>query len=783
VLDADARTTEEAARLLSHRLGQLGDLVAGLAAAQSTQDVAKAAAEGAARAAGATGAVLGLLDPATESLQVASAVGYPAEFLETWRTVELDQPLLLAQVVRTRAVVVLPEIEHPSSDAIAADAEEGRLLGTSSALPPDVSAAGYRAFVAVPLLVGDQVLGSLALGYADPQNFPEEERTFFGVLAGQCALALERTYLYEAERGARQRLAFLAEASELLQGSLEIGATLDSLARLLIPRLGDWCVVHLLREPGRVDAVALHHKHPEGRDAVAALLTPVSLEASYGAGAVITSGESQTFPTVPDEVLESFAQGDAALLDRLRAFPLGSGVVVPLRSRNRTFGALTVASEEVGRYPGSDRGLLEDLARRAGVAIDNALAHGVAQEALEARDEAAARAEAERAHLAAVLDQLPVGVILADAPSGRVVFHNAATDETWREPFGEYEEVATYGRLTASRPDGSPLGPSDWPLARTLATEEVVRGERVEILWHDGLRTMLEMSAGPVRDRQGRTVAAVATFSDVTSRVRDERALRDTTAKVTELARTLQASLLPPTLPEITGVDLAAEYRPLGEGIEVGGDFYDAFPSGRQEEWALVVGDVCGKGAPAAAVTALARHTLRAGALRARRPSVILSLLNEVMLREPVERPFLTAVYLLLRPGRTDPGAAVSFEVTLAVAGHPLPLLLRADGSVLEVGEPGSLAGVLEEPDLTDVSLDLHPGDTLVLYTDGVTEARAGSLFFGEARLRAALTRCAGLRASEISAALIDAVGRFQQGPPRDDLALLVLQATPAELP
>lgn len=762
MLDADPRASNQTDAHLSHRLTQLGALVAALAGAASTDEVAQAAVETTLSVTGATGAAIGLVDPGRDVLQVASAVGYPADFLEAWRTVELDQPLLLAEVVRTREVVILPQTDQLD-------------------LPPDVTAAGYRAFVAVPLLVGDRVLGTLAIGFAHPQPFPEEDQQFLAVIAGQCALALERTHLYEAEFAARQRLAFLAEASELLQGSLDISTTLDSLTRLLIPRLGDWCVVHLLREAGEIRSAALHHKDPKGRDALAAILEelPVSLDAPYGAGAVIATGDSQVFPIISDEVLVSFTRGKPALLECLRSFPLGSGIVVPLRSRNRTFGALTVGSEERGRYPGSERGLLEDLARRAGMAIDNALAHGEARDALAARDEAAAAAETQRAHLAAVLDQLPVGVILADAPSGRVALHNSTTDAIWGEPFGEYDDVTAYGRLRASRTDGSPLEAGDWPLARALAIEEVVRGERVELWWRDGRRTTLEISAAPIRDRTGRTVSAVAAFTDVTSRVKDERALRVTTAKVTELARTLQASLLPPTLPEIAGVELAAEYRPLGEGIEVGGDFYDAFPSGRQEEWALVVGDVCGKGAQAAAVTALARHTLRAAALRARRPAVILSVLNEVMLREPAERPFLTAVYLVLRPGRSDPAAGPEgVAVTLAVAGHPLPLLLRADGSVHEVGEPGSLVGVLEDPELTDVSVELQPGDTMVLYTDGVTEARAGSLLFGDARLRAALARCVGLRAGEISTALTDAVGRFQQGPPRDDLALLVLQAT-----
>src|SRR5262245_25180482 len=182
------------------------------------------------------------------------------------------------------------------------------------------------------------------------------------------------------------------------------------------------------------------------------------------------------------------------------------------------------------------------------------------------------------------------------------------------------------------------------------------------------------------------------------------------------IAQTLQNSLLPPLLPEIPGVELGAVYRAAGEGYEVGGDFYDVF-STSDGHWFAVIGDVQGKGAEAAAVTALARYTIRAAAVRRRSPAAILRWVSEVMLRReyPDDR-FCTIACVHLDLTR-EPA-----RLTTACGGHPLPLVLRAGGEVQPVGVPGTLLGLVERVELEDRSTDLHPGDTLVLYTDGLTE-------------------------------------------------------------
>jgi PAS domain S-box-containing protein len=284
---------------------------------------------------------------------------------------------------------------------------------------------------------------------------------------------------------------------------------------------------------------------------------------------------------------------------------------------------------------------------------------------------------------------------------------------------------------------------------------------------------------------RGRSVGALSFVSGPSGRRFDEQDLElaeelarrcataiDNARLFTErayIARTLQQSLLPAELPDIPGIEAAARFRPTGEGNEVGGDFYDLFESGRRG-WTVVMGDVCGKGPDAAAVTALARYTLRAAAMRERLPSRSLRLLNEALLRQRDDRRFCTVAYAYLEAH--DGG----IRIGVASGGHPLPMLLRADGTVEPVGEPGTLLGVLPDPNLEDRSLVLSPGDALVFYTDGVIESRGLDVLFDEDRLRELLAECAGRGADAIAARVEDAAVAAKNGSPRDDIAVLVLR-------
>jgi integral membrane sensor domain MASE1 len=257
------------------------------------------------------------------------------------------------------------------------------------------------------------------------------------------------------------------------------------------------------------------------------------------------------------------------------------------------------------------------------------------------------------------------------------------------------------------------------------------------------------------------SLTALVLAAVITERRRAEEA-------VEYVAGTLQESLLPSQLPVIPGVETAVDFRAAGKQHLVGGDFYDLFKRD-DGSWAVVVGDVLGKGATAAATTGLARYTLRAAAVSERQPSRILGLLNDAIRRQSPDQSCTVAC------GRLDVDGANGARVTLSVGGHPLPLVLRADGQVEPVGEPGTMLGVLPDPQLADQTTDLAPGDALVLYTDGLTDAYAPGRLVKRAGLVAALESCAGRSATEIASGIQEGV-LVREAEPRDDIVLLVLR-------
>ena len=236
------------------------------------------------------------------------------------------------------------------------------------------------------------------------------------------------------------------------------------------------------------------------------------------------------------------------------------------------------------------------------------------------------------------------------------------------------------------------------------------------------------------------------------------------------IARTLQQSLLPPDLPAIPGVTIEARFRPAGEGIEMGGDFYDAFEVG-EDAWAVTIGDVCGKGPDAAALTALVRYTLRAVTMHERRPERALELVNRAILRNGLEDRFCSAALVSIE-NRAD-----GVHVELASAGHPLPLLLRPDGSVEAIGARGHLLGLWPDFEAEPISLDLAPGDALILYTDGVTDARAPERILDTDDLAELVRSCAGAGAAVTAERIEQTVSEGLAGEPRDDIAVLVIEA------
>jgi serine phosphatase RsbU (regulator of sigma subunit) len=234
------------------------------------------------------------------------------------------------------------------------------------------------------------------------------------------------------------------------------------------------------------------------------------------------------------------------------------------------------------------------------------------------------------------------------------------------------------------------------------------------------------------------------------------------------IAHTLQAELLPSRLPDIPGVHVAVRYRAAGELNEVGGDFYDVFAH-HDGGWAFEIGDVSGKGAEAAAVTALARHTVRTASLQHAMPEELLEILNDALLVQRAGSEFCTVC--LARLSLDEDGGRG--RLTVALGGHPPALVLRADGAVEALGDPGTLLGVFADPDLHEVETELRSGDTVLLYTDGVTEAGPAGEEIGEDGLAELLAGMRGMSPEEIVDGVEQAAVAAQDGKPRDDIALV----------
>ena len=244
----------------------------------------------------------------------------------------------------------------------------------------------------------------------------------------------------------------------------------------------------------------------------------------------------------------------------------------------------------------------------------------------------------------------------------------------------------------------------------------------------------------------------------------DNAALHADRARISD---TLQQALLPPALPVASGISFGAEYIPTIGAADVGGDFYDVLPLAG-DRWLMVIGDVSGKGVAAATVTGLVRDVIRILTREGRSVPEILGRVNEALAERGAGR-FAT---LAAAEVEADGG---KLRVRLHLAGHDQPVLVRTDGVTVPVGIPGTALGLLDHATTTAVDIGMEPGDTLVFFTDGVTERRRGAELFGLDRLHAALSPLAGHDADVVAARLRSATMAFSTETPRDDIAILTL--------
>ena len=323
-------------------------------------------------------------------------------------------------------------------------------------------------------------------------------------------------------------------------------------------------------------------------------------------------------------------------------------------------------------------------------------------------------------------------------------------------------------------------------LAPLLSMQGEVGGVALELRAADGTHLPVLVTSAVKSDDAGEPILIRTTIFDARDRRAYERELLRAReegdrerARLQDLVLTLQRSLLPPVLPAVPGLDAAAHYYAASPD-ELGGDFYDLFPlSG--DSWGLFLGDVCGKGARAAALTSLIRYTLRTAAVYDGDPATVLRTLNTALHEQyrQDDRSFCTVIFGLLRSDGGD-----GFTVTLARGGHAAPLLMRADGTADFLPMPlGPLIGAWADVVFTTTTIRLDPGDTLLLFTDGLTEARAATTDpsgrYGDEALRAFARALAPATATATVTAIIALLETLGDGC-QDDTAVLALGAVRA---
>jgi sigma-B regulation protein RsbU (phosphoserine phosphatase) len=374
----------------------------------------------------------------------------------------------------------------------------------------------------------------------------------------------------------------------------------------------------------------------------------------------------------------------------------------------------------------------------------------------------------------ALYERAPCGY-LSTTPSGTIVKVNQ-TFLTWTGY--ERDDLVGRRRFVDLLPAGGRIYHETHYLPM-LQIDGRAREIALDVVGADGERRAALVNSVLERDADGHAVVIRTAIFDATQRREYERELlrAKQRAEASEeharvLVRTLQSTLIPPAPPVIAGLDLAVGFRPFGDGEEIGGDFSDVFALDG-DELMIVVGDVQGKGVDAAVVAALIRYTIRAEAVHLRTPAAVLGAANRVLLHDETQR--FCSVVLLHLSRRAD-----SWLVTVSSAGHPLPLLGRRGEAAAAIGAPNMLLGVFDDVSYLDRQYELHPSDAVLVFTDGVTEARRADEWFGEDEL-VELLGAGDMSAGHLVETVLEQVLEFQDGFARDDIAVVSIVVPPQD--
>jgi serine phosphatase RsbU (regulator of sigma subunit) len=602
--------------------------------------------------------------------------------------------------------------------------------------------------------------------------------------------------------GATARMARLVEGFNRLRRPNEIvRAMLDEGVELLG---GTSATLHVLSESGDELVVAGSSGLPE--PAVDERFGHIPLSSPLPASEVIRTGQTVVVSS-EGERRARYPDLDTPEIEFTQAF-----VVVPLKdAQGRPFGAMGVGFPDALALGEANRDFLHDVAAQCALALDRARLSDAAERAQEHLGflDALSATLSSSLQVDTALNQL-TGLSVPRIADWSVVRLNVSPANP-RPMVGaahvDPDQQAHLRRLieriprdvsavselrdalAASRPliRGSRAGETFKPLFDDPDDRAAVDAVGVDAVAIFPLRARGRvLGAIAFGNRPGRafTTAEIDLATAVASRagviVDNARLFHEQSV----VARALQDSLLPGSLPTIPGIELGARYRAAGEGLDVGGDFYDAFQADANW-WIVAVGDVCGHGVEAAATTGLVRHTIRSVAMGGVMPSTVLTRLNEMLLRSAAERDEVDDDRLPLSPrfctvlvGAVQPTER-GVDIILCSGGHPLPLVRRSVGRADPVGVPGTLLGVTDDVSLTDTVVHLDPGESLVCYTDGLMERRAGRRAFGEEGIVKALLQGKGLSAADLADLIESEAVAFVDDTPADDMAVLVLRASP----
>jgi len=680
---------------------------------------------------------------------------------------------------------------------------------------PLFAGSGITSLAAVPLMTEGRVLGVLHVGARDRRRFEQREVGLLHLVADRIAYAIDRARAFRAEHRALERSELAVERMKRLldvTGALSRAATHSQVARVVI----DEGLGAMGARAGALTLVSEDDSHLSIVDSigyppdVVGRWRRIPLDADVPLARAVRERDLVLIPSLADLERSYPALGGSTLAGHV------GFAAIPLLSEARVLGALALSFHEPPDFSRVQQAFMRSLGQQCAQALERAALYEAAQ---------AARAEAEVAR-----DRITFLAQASELLGSSLDYHEtlARVARLAVPRIGDWcvietlEDEGSNQHVTIAHTDESkielardlrhryppdPNAPSGPPaVLRTGRAEiypeitdemraaEARDSEHLALLEELGFRSSMLV---PLQAR-GRTFGVVTFASSQRHRYGAEdlpfaeslakraaaaidnarlfRETQESRERFEYLARTLQSSLLPQSVPDVPGIEVAVRYRAAAEGSQVGGDFYDVFET-NAGEWALVVGDVCGKGARAASLTGLARHTIRAVASIEHDPASILKRLNEAIMREGEDDrspQFCTVAYASLHAGEEE-GA----RLRVGSGGHPLPLVVRADGTIEKAGAPGLLLGVFPDPEVSAQDVVLRPGDAVVLYTDGVTENRRAGDTFGETRLRELLAASAGADAEAIAHNIERAVIEFNPGGRLDDIAVLVLRVSP----